>query len=191
MSQFLIEALGSFVFGGLGWSFSEYVIHRWGAHEKRNRTPFQKEHLQHHSKGNWFAPTWMKVLTAGSIVPVVGGIGVLLVGLVPGVGFALGYAAVYLGYELSHRRLHTHPPVNALGRTLRRHHFHHHFGNARVNHGVTSRVWDRVFGTLVEPGMIRVPAHLAPHWLLGDDGLVRPAYADDYVRAGSAAPRAA
>jgi sterol desaturase/sphingolipid hydroxylase (fatty acid hydroxylase superfamily) len=181
--MFWFEAIGSFVFGGLGWSLSEYVIHRWGAHEKRNRTPFQREHLMHHSKGNWFAATHKKVITALVVIPPIAAVGTLLFGAVPGFGFALGYASVYLGYELLHRRLHTHPPRGPVGRTLRMHHFWHHFGNARVNHGVTSRIWDRVFGTLVVPERVRVPKSLAPLWLMGDDGEVRPEFAADYVRA--------
>ena len=34
--------------------------------------------------------------------------------------------------------------------TLRSHHLAHHFVNPRAYHGVTTRRWDRVFGTLPE-----------------------------------------
>jgi sterol desaturase/sphingolipid hydroxylase (fatty acid hydroxylase superfamily) len=73
---------------------------------------------------------------------------------------------MYLAYEWVHRRAHTHRGVGAYGRFLRRHHFHHHFGNPRVNHGVTSPVWDVVLGTFETPERIRVPEKLCMRWLV-------------------------
>jgi hypothetical protein len=72
-----------------------------------------------------------------------------------------------------HRRLHTHRGFGVVGRCLRRHHFHH-FGNPRVNHGVTSPLWDVVCGTSEAPGVITVPEQLAMDWL------VDPATGDVY-----------
>jgi 4-hydroxysphinganine ceramide fatty acyl 2-hydroxylase len=68
---------------------------------------------------------------------------------------------------------------------VRRHHFHHHFGHPTANHGVTSPIWDMVFGTYERvDGPLRVPRRLAMVWLV-DDGQVRPEYADDYALAGT------
>ena len=53
------------------------------------------------------------------------------------------------------------------------------------NHGVTSPVWDLVFGTYVRvDGPIRVPRRMAMVWLVDDDGTVRPEYAADYAVVG-------
>jgi sterol desaturase/sphingolipid hydroxylase (fatty acid hydroxylase superfamily) len=82
------------------------------------------------------------------------------------VPFAVGFVGMYVAYEVVHRRLHTHRGVGAVGRYLRRHHFHHHFGNPRLNHGVTSPIWDVVFGTFQAPGVITVPEKLAMDWLV-------------------------
>jgi hypothetical protein len=48
------------------------------------------------------------------------------------------------------------------------------------NHGVTSPVWDKAFGTYDDPGVVTVPRRMAPTWLLDADGEVRPELADDY-----------
>jgi len=51
-----------------------------------------------------------------------------------------------------------------------------------ANHGVTSPVWDWVFGTLAAPAIIEVPRRHVHcfAWLLGDDDVVRAELADSY-----------
>jgi hypothetical protein len=94
--------------------------------------------------------------------------------------------ATYFGYEVAHRRIHTHPPTNAYGRWSRRSHFHHHFGAPMRNHGVTSNVWDRVFGTYDEPGVVTVPRRMAPVWMVDETGEVLAEFAGDYLVKGGA-----
>ena len=47
-----------------------------------------------------------------------------------------------------HWRIHFRAPRNARERRLRAHHLAHHYCDARNYHGVTTRFWDRVLGTL-------------------------------------------
>jgi sterol desaturase/sphingolipid hydroxylase (fatty acid hydroxylase superfamily) len=108
----------------------------------------------------------------------------------------VGFGITYASYEILHRRTHTHAPRGAFSRWARRHHLYHHFGSPKSNHGVTSPIWDHVFGTYEEPGKIRVPRRHAPDWLIDpetDD--VFPKYQDDYElakpKAASAATQAA
>ena len=91
---------------------------------------------------------------------------------------------MYFGYEVAHRRTHTHPPRNRYGRWARRSHMHHHFGAPMRNFGVTSPVWDKVFGTYDDPGVVTVPRRMAPVWLLDETGEVMAAFADDYLTKG-------
>jgi sterol desaturase/sphingolipid hydroxylase (fatty acid hydroxylase superfamily) len=149
------------------WSLLEYVLHRFLGHDRRTMPNFfSVEHTRHHSEGGYFAPTWKKGLVAIVMSAAITG----LVGAVLSVGiavpFAVGFVGMYVAYEVVHRRLHTHRGVGAVGRYLRRHHFHHHFGNPRLNHGVTSPIWDVVFGTFQAPGVITVPEKLAMDWLV-------------------------
>ena len=168
--------------GASTWTFLEYVIHRWMGHDRRfHRTPFGREHLRHHIEGNYFAPTWKKllmaaVLTALLIVPAT-----RLIGAAPGFAYVAGLMLFYGVYEMSHRREHTHPGFGAYGRWARRHHFHHHFVDGRSNHGVTSPLWDHVFRTYRPVAVIPVPRRLAPLWLLDPTGTVRPAHAARYT----------
>jgi hypothetical protein len=54
-----------------------------------------------------------------------------------------------------------------------------------ANHGVSTPVWDHVFGTHQSPERVRVPRRLALPWLVDDQGALRAEFADDYVLVGS------
>ncbi len=153
--------------GVLTWTLLEYLIHRWMGHDRRfRRTPFGVEHIRHHVEGNYFAPTWKKMIAAAVITVVVGVPAAALVGTAAGVAYVAGLICFYGIYEWLHRREHTHAGIGPYGRFVRRHHFHHHFADGRTNHGVTTPIWDLVFGTYETPTIIKVPPKLCMAWLL-------------------------
>lgn len=162
----MTPAVVSAAIGAVAWTLLEYLIHRWLGHDVRTRpNPFAAEHVRHHSEGNYFAPTSKKAVVALVMIPLLALPAIALSGVELGVAFAVGFVAMYVTYEVVHRRDHTHPGFGPYGRFLRRHHFYHHFVDPSTNHGVTSPVWDWVFGTLRRPGVIRVPRKLAMPWL--------------------------
>lgn len=168
------------------WSFLEYVIHRWLGH-KHVKNPFGAEHVRHHARGNYFAPSWKKALVAIGVIALLIAPAIAALGRGPGVAFVLGFVGFYVTYEVVHRLEHVHPGLGPYGRWARRHHFTHHFVDARVNHGVTSPVWDLVFGTYRAPGVIVVPPKLRPHWLLDPEtNEVRAEWRDTFVLGGRA-----
>lgn len=58
-----------------------------------------------------------------------------------------GLLAGYLWYDLTHYAIHHHRPRTALGRMQRRNHLRHHFQSPSRLYGVTTPLWDLVFGT--------------------------------------------
>ncbi len=176
-------ALGA---GGVAWTLLEYVLHRFVFHGASATRLGAKEHRRHHAQVDYFAPWWQKALAALAVTAVVLPVAVVGIGAAAGVCFSTGFIATYLLYELLHRRAHTHPPRGAYGRWLRRNHFAHHFADPRRAQGVTTPVWDRVFGTRLPVSRVRVPRRLAMPWLVDVDGEIRPAYAGDYELVGSA-----
>ncbi|KAI9862605.1 MAG: fatty acid alpha-hydroxylase [Vezdaea acicularis] len=56
----------------------------------------------------------------------------------------------YICYDLTHYFLH-HRSLPSYYRELKRYHLQHHFGDFENGFGVTSRFWDRVFGTELPP----------------------------------------
>jgi dihydroceramide fatty acyl 2-hydroxylase len=54
----------------------------------------------------------------------------------------------YLGYDYMHYYLHHFVPRSELGKRLREQHMRHHFQDHRFGFGVSTPLWDVVFGTL-------------------------------------------
>lgn len=192
----------AFAAGASTWSLAEYFIHRDIGHgPKRKRasglgrlTPaglaaeFNAEHLAHHADPQYFAPSSRKAL-AGAVV--IGSLGAgLSVALGPAIGlaYAAGLGVTYATYEVIHRRIHTHPPKGPYSRWVRHHHLLHHHRSPRENHGVTTALWDHVFGTRATRPVVRIPRHMAPPWLLDPvSGAVRAELAGEYELAGRSA----
>lgn len=171
--------------GAATWTATEYGLHRFAMHEMRGRGLASVEHLKHHADVTYFSPTSKKLASAAATTAVAYPVTVALAGRRWASAFTAGLITTYFGYEVAHRRTHTHPPRNRYGRWARRSHLHHHFGGPMRNFGVTSPVWDRLWGSYDEPGVITVPRRMAPTWMLDESGEVRPEYAGDYVVRGS------
>jgi sterol desaturase/sphingolipid hydroxylase (fatty acid hydroxylase superfamily) len=169
--------------GAFTWTFLEYVIHRWLGHDPRyRRTPFGVEHVRHHIEGNYFAPTWKKLLAAPVVAFVLAVPAVPILGVSLGLAYVAGLMGFYGVYEVLHRLEHVWAGLGPYGRWARRHHFTHHFVDARYNHGVTTPLWDLVFGTYKRVDVITVPRKLAMRWLADPaTGEVRVEHAGTYV----------
>ena len=171
--------------GAASWTAAEYGLHRFAMHVPQGRGLASVEHLKHHADVTYFSPAPKKVASAAATTAVAFPITAAVAGRRWASAFTVGLIAMYFGYEVAHRRIHTHPPRNRYGRWSRRSHLHHHFGAPTHNFGVTSPVWDRLWRTYDEPGVVTVPRRMAPEWLLEPTGEVRAEFADDYVAKGA------
>lgn len=156
----------AFITGIVLWTLPEYTLHRFLGHVHKGRNFFKKEHLQHHAKANYFAPAIKKaalaVMVSTAMLLVLG----LFMPLSIAIAFVAGFTGMFCLYEVTHYRYHSADPVAAPFIILRKHHFYHHFHNPKTNFGVTTRIWDRVFGTFVYVEKVSVPARMAMQWLL-------------------------
>ena len=175
-----MKTLVAFFIGALVWTFVEYWLHRGVGHRAKSKNPFSVEHLKHHATVTWFAPTWKKALAAASVLGLTAPALIYFFGSV-GLAGSLGFVTMYIAYEVIHRRLHTHPGWTFYGRWARRHHLHHHFSRPRLNHGVTTPIWDVAFRTLEVPAKVQVPRRNALPWMLDEAGELRPEFAAEYV----------
>jgi sterol desaturase/sphingolipid hydroxylase (fatty acid hydroxylase superfamily) len=174
------------VFAGVfTWSLLEYLIHRFLGHQPKLRpNPFATEHVRHHSEGDYFAPSWKKLLAALVFAGVLVWPVTALLGTTLGFAYLAGLMGFYGAYEVPHRREHTCAGIGAYGRWARRHHFAHHYSDARFNHGVTSPLWDVVFRTYKPVQLIRVPRKFVMPWLKDPvTGEVRADFADRFTLA--------
>ena len=184
-------AVGLFTFGMAAWSLGEYVIHRFVMHELRGHGLPSREHLIHHAdpQNNPGRPllSWIGITVVGAVLWGPAGwiladrtVGRAWVGLAAFAGWLVGYGI----YEQIHNRAHTHPPRGWYSQWVRVHHFHHHHGHPMTNHGVTTPLWDWVFGTLEVVDRVKVPRRHAMAWLLDGRGRVRSEYAASYTLIG-------
>lgn len=175
--------------GALAWSLAEYLLHRFAFHEIGIRWKGSVEHLHHHAGIDQGAGTtalsWAGIIVVGLAVFLP--LGWLAGGPVAGAACAAGWVVGYFSYEYLHWAEHRRAPRNRYERWARRHHFHHHFHAPRRNQGVTSPVWDVLFGTHDPVERIRLPRRMAEvlaPWLLDDQGRIRPELVDEYEVVG-------
>ena len=164
-----------FLSGVATWTLTEYILHRFLGHVHKGKNFFKAEHLLHHSKANYFAPAYKKIILALLVSALL----ILVIGMVTSlsvsVAFVLGFASMYGLYEATHARFHRKEPIAKPFIILRKHHFYHHFHNPKTNHGVTTRFWDRVFGTFKRVEQVSVPPQMTMQWLIEEDK-VKSAY---------------
>jgi len=143
-----VTAVSLFLLGGLLWPLIEYGIHAFLSH--RFRTFVSLLHWAHHEdpRAVFTSPlAWLPailVVSWGAVWTLGWTSGMALTG-----GAALGFAR----YERLHWRIHFRRPRSAREARRRDHHLAHHYVDPSAYHGVTTRFWDRVFGSL--------PAHSA------------------------------
>ena len=142
---FRYSALAGYVLLGVAiWTLFEYVLHRHVLH----RVPILHDmHEVHHADPAALVgtPSWLSLLLflAGSLLPAWWGLGVERAGALTA-GMMFGYLC-YVGvhHVTHHWRL---EPGTLLYR-LKHRHARHHYSKTPGNFGVTSPIWDIVFGT--------------------------------------------
>lgn len=118
-------------------------------------------------------------MLASLLFVILTGIGSLVLPLLVTVAFLVGFFGMGTLYEYTHYRYHSKNPVAKIFIVLRKHHFYHHFHNPKVNHGVTSRIWDRVFGTFIPVEKVNIPHHMLMDWLV-DNNELKPIYTNHF-----------
>lgn len=140
------------VFGLLVWTLVEYLLHRflfhmktssfWGntlhylTHGYHHKYPMDVSRLVFPPAGTVIicVPLWLlaSLLLPYKAVPAVFG------------GSLLGFVM----YDMIHYYLHHGNSLNEITRKLKKYHLNHHYKGGNSSFGVTSALWDWVFGTL-------------------------------------------
>jgi sterol desaturase/sphingolipid hydroxylase (fatty acid hydroxylase superfamily) len=162
------SSAGLFLAGWVGFSFFEYVLHRFafhgllrGARSHRRQVWGFLVHGYHHHFPNDPMRLVMPPLISWPVAFV------FVVGYefclgperaIPAISGTLGG---YLALFLVHYYVHHARPASGPGRWLRRYHLRHHHQDAESRYGVTSPVWDVVFGT-TGARLARAPVRRGP-----------------------------
>ena len=139
---------GAVFAGWLFFTFIEYAIHRWGYHGPES--PLTYVHVFHHRDGDVLvgAPFFYPLV----IISVVIAVAQLLAPFAIVALFAGTVLIVYECQTFIHAIAHAWPGARGIQvsgplKRLRRHHMIHHAGDGHVNFGMSTALWDRIFGT--------------------------------------------
>src|ERR1700730_2087471 len=141
---------GVVIAGFMSSGLLEYVVHRWVLHGPASMV--KRGHAQHHAEPRALISTPLFVIMTGALA-IWGLLGLVLpAGLTALLVFGLyaGYNYFALVHHWQHHRGHDLACVAYWRRLERRHHLHHH--RQVVNFGVSTAIWDRLFGSLAADG---------------------------------------
>jgi len=143
--------VGMVLAGVILWTFAEYTLHRWVFHHIGPRPWERRMHFVLHGVHHDFPQDSDRlVMPLGASIP----LGVvfyflfrLVLGGALGGPLFVGYGLGYLAYDGTHYAVHHFRMGSRWGRWIKRYHMIHHHTGVDARYGVSSPLWDWVFGT--------------------------------------------
>ena len=137
--------------GVLVWSLAEYVLHRWVFHYVGSRPWQRRMHFIIHGVHHDFPQDSSRlVMPLGASIPMSVVFYILfrvIAGPLYGDPFFVGFGLGYLAYDGGHFAVHHFRMSGRIGKWLKRYHMIHHHTGVDARYGVSSPLWDYVFGT--------------------------------------------
>lgn len=145
-----------FLAGLFIWTFSEYTLHRFLFHypaksEKAKRV-FFLFHGVHHAQPQCKTRLVMPPVVSIPMALIFYGLFTLVIRTWLGAPAWVpplfsGFMTGYLIYDLTHYATHHFPMRSGVFKFLKRYHMQHHYKTPNQRFGVSSPLWDKVFGT--------------------------------------------
>jgi 4-hydroxysphinganine ceramide fatty acyl 2-hydroxylase len=146
----ILTVAGLFVLGVLLWTLLEYLIHRYIFHYEPKSHLGKRLHYIVHGVHHDYPNDARRLVMPPSIsVPLAVLFYILFLlifgHLAPGVfaGLVFGYVC----YDMLHYATHHFPMKRGLWLWLKQYHLRHHYKNDDAGFGISSPIWDYVFGT--------------------------------------------
>jgi dihydroceramide fatty acyl 2-hydroxylase len=143
----VLWVLGGIVF----WTLTEYWLHRLVFHFEPDHPLGRRLHFIIHGVHHDHPNDRMRLVMPPSVSVPLAALFLLGFHAVLGDGwlaFGAGFLAGYLWYDMTHYHVHHHTPKTRLGKRLREQHMRHHFQDHERGYGVSTPIWDYVFGTV-------------------------------------------
>ena len=146
----------AFIIGVLVWTLTEYVVHRYVFHFRPSSPEMERIfflfHGVHHAQPQCKTRLVMPPIVSVPLALVFYGLFYLLLTVLLDAGRWLppmfsGFIVGYLIYDLTHYATHHFPMRWGPLKFLKRYHMQHHYKTPDKRFGVSSPLWDVVFGT--------------------------------------------
>jgi len=147
----ILGFLGHFLLGLFIWTLTEYVLHRFIFHFYPKSAWGKRIHFIFHGVHHDYPNDAQRlVMPPSASIPLALAFFYLFKWiLAPGMldGFFTGFIFGYLCYDMTHYMLHHAQFKSAFWKKLKQQHMLHHYDDSTTKYGVTSDIWDKVFGT--------------------------------------------
>jgi sterol desaturase/sphingolipid hydroxylase (fatty acid hydroxylase superfamily) len=148
----------AFLLGILVWTITEYLMHRYVFHFHPTKPWEQKiffmfhgvHHAQPNCKTRLVMPPAASIPMAVIFIVLFYGIGALFGIPQWSAPLIAGFTLGYIVYDLMHYATHHAPMKGRALKFLKKYHMLHHFKTPEQRYGVSSPLWDKVFGTYIE-----------------------------------------
>lgn len=146
--------VGLCIAGILTWTLTEYLLHRFVFHyEPKSGWGKRLHFLMHGVHHDYPNDSWRLVMPPSVSIPLAI-LFYLLFAMILGERFVFpffaGFLLGYLAYDMIHYATHHAPIKRGLGLFLKHHHMKHHYQTDNLGYGVSSPIWDYVFGTMFQ-----------------------------------------
>jgi len=147
----LLPVMGIGVLALVTWTLTEYSLHRFVFHyPARSRLGKWLVYLFHGNHHDDPQDKTRLVMPPAGAIPIMAVLFFLFGLVIPAPWiepFGAFFIVGYLIYDYIHYATHHFPMKNPVAKYLRRHHLKHHYSGERGRYGVSSPLWDIVFGT--------------------------------------------
>ena len=154
---FFVKHIGALVYieyffiGLFVWTFTEYIMHRFIFHYvPKNKIGLRLHFIFHGVHHDYPSDAKRLVLPPSVSIPLATGFYFLFNAILPAnyvFGFFPGFILGYLFYDISHYAIHHFNFKGKIWKSIKQHHMLHHYQTPSKGYGVSSPLWDKIFGS--------------------------------------------
>ncbi|KAI9262135.1 hypothetical protein BDA99DRAFT_482215 [Phascolomyces articulosus] len=154
----LLGTLQGFLLGGFFFTFIEYTLHRFLFHLDEylpDNSIWLLVHFGLHGVHHFMPMDRLRLVLPPSLslplsVPIVYSVHASISNLSTAHAVIAGIMITYACYDCFHYSLHHAAMIDPHTKEMKRYHLAHHYKNPASGYGITSKLWDHVFGTVLE-----------------------------------------
>jgi 4-hydroxysphinganine ceramide fatty acyl 2-hydroxylase len=146
----ILAVVGLFLLGVLTWTLVEYIIHRYVFHYEPKTALGKRLHYIIHGVHHDYPNDARRLVMPPSIsIPLAilfwALFAIALGRFAPALSAGFGFG--YVCYDSIHYAIHHFGMKRGVSRWLKQYHLRHHYKDDHVGYGISSPLWDYVFGT--------------------------------------------